>query len=95
MTSQVISKFELPTVNRGIKTFIVSFNGKHYFTHELGRKTQWAKAFDTEDVHAHRCNPSVKRGNQYGRYWRVKGMKQFEDAVLLAEKQANKNVIYV
>jgi len=76
----VIQTIQLPTPNRGIADYIISQDAKGFFAHELGELTQWAKVFKTGERKAHRLNPSVRRGNQYGTFFKPKAFTTFEQA---------------
>jgi hypothetical protein len=91
---QVILKIERDTVNRGTKLFLVSTNGKGYFAHEVGEKTQWAQVFGGEECKAHRLNPSTRYGNQYVRSWKPKPFKSIGDAMSRIAERANTHVQY-
>jgi hypothetical protein len=89
-----ILKIEEDTPNRGTKTFIVSKSEKGYFAHELGELTQWAKAFNTGELYAHRINPTVRRGNQYGIFWRTKPFTEINQAIAAIQVHAKCHIRY-
>lgn len=92
-TSKVIDKFELPTANRGIRTFIISTDGKGYFAHELLGLTQWAKVFGWDTQNASMINPYVRRGNQYGKYWRPQRFVSIHSARIAAQITSSIHII--
>lgn len=94
MKSQTIIRIERDTANRGIKTFIVSQNEKGYFAHELGDLTQWAKVTGNGELAAHRLNPTVKRGNQYGRYFKQKPFTSISEAMTAITERADTKTWY-
>jgi len=89
-----LEKITLDTVNRGIKTFIIGEGKGKYYCHELGELTQWAKVTGQEQYKAHRLNPTVKYGNQYGRFWRPKGYATVEQAKDRINEIANSAIQY-
>lgn len=94
-SSKVLVKLELPTVNRGTKTFLVSKKGdSQYFAYELGDKTQWAIVTGSEEVHAHRLNDSMRYGNQYVKSWKQKPFTTIGEAMDRCKQHANISVMY-
>jgi hypothetical protein len=91
---KVIVKIEKETVNRGIKLFLVSRNNKGYFAHEVGKPTQWMEVTGKEEYKAHQLNPTVRRGNQYGRFFRQKPFTTIDQAIKTIEESAIQNVQY-
>jgi hypothetical protein len=90
----VIDKFTLPTPNRGQREFIITKTAKGYFAHELGELTQFAKVFGTQEQNAHRINPTVKRANQYGYYFKPRPFATFETARIAAQLHSQQNLYY-
>lgn len=94
-TSNVIDKFILPTPNRGDKEFIVAIDNRGgYFAYEVGDLTQWAKVFGTEERNAHQLNPTVRRGNQYGTYRKLRPFASIHTARIAAQIQSQQHVQY-
>jgi hypothetical protein len=92
---KVITTLSLQTVNRGVKLFTISEDEKRkYFAHEIGGLTQFAKVTGKDQLTAHRLNPTIRRGNRYGRYLKPLGMKTIIQAKRLCREQANTHVIY-
>lgn len=94
VTNKVIEKIELPTINRGIKQFIISQGAKGYFAHEVGKLLEICHVIGGNECYAHRLNPSVRRGNQYGRYWREKPFTTINQAKQAITNRAETNVQY-
>lgn len=92
---KVIFETNLKTVNRGEKKFIISIDEKgKYFAHEIGEETNWSKVFKTSQFKAHRLNPTVRRGNQYGVYLKPKGFSLVIHAKKAIHDMAQTNVQY-
>jgi hypothetical protein len=75
---KVIFKTDLLTVNRGVRTFTISQSEKGFFAHEIGELTQIAKVIGGDTRNAHRLNPTVKRANQYGKFFKPKPLQLSE-----------------
>jgi hypothetical protein len=93
-TMKVIQQIPLPTVNRGIQTFIISVNKKGFFAHELGDLTQFAEVFKKQDRIAHRLNKQVRFGNQHIKSRKPKPFGSIEEAITAIREQANTTIIY-
>jgi len=93
--ANTIRTITLPTPNRGETYFIISQCNKGLFwAHELGKKTQWAELFGTDERKAHRLNPSKRFGNQYGTFWRAVGFKTIQEAEQAISKAAETDTIH-
>lgn len=93
-TKTVISKFSLPTVNRGTVEFVVSVDKKGYYVHELCELTSWARIMGSGEQIAHQIISSTRIGNQYGKYWRPKPLKSYHSALIAAQIHSKLEVQY-
>ena len=94
-TKKVVHKVNVQTVNRGSCTYIISVDSRGYWAHELGELTQWAKVMGTDEQKAHRINPSARRGNQYGTYWRLRPFKTPSEVVRAIRAYSQTHLIHV
>jgi len=94
MTRKVVSKFALFTVNRGLRTFIISMDIKGYYAHELTGLTQWAKVFGGDQMNASLINDRQRRGNQYGIVWKPRPLRSFYSAQIACQIHANIHIQY-
>lgn len=91
---KMVSLIELETVNRGRQMFTISQSDKGYFAHELGELTEISKVTGGAQQYAHKLNKSVRRGNQYGRYWKPKPYQTIDQARERINEVAQTNVRY-
>lgn len=91
---KVVLTTDLETVNRGKQTFTISQSDKGYFAHEIGDLTQWSKVTGGDQRNAHRLNKSVRRGNQYGKFWKVKPYSTFEQAQARINEASQEHIRY-
>jgi hypothetical protein len=90
---KVIDQFTLPTANRGTKTYVISATAKGFFAHELGELTPWAQVMATGERTAHRINPTVRRGNRWGRYFKPQPFRSFHSARIAAQLYAGQHIL--
>jgi hypothetical protein len=92
--SHLVRKMELHTVNRGVRTFIISKNEQGYYASELGGATQWARITGTDEIKAHSLNKTRRIRGKYGYRFRPIPYTEITEAETAIHERANTKVIY-